>query len=272
MADQIQGGVRAAVAHDSARKHVSGTALYIDDLPEPLGMLHAAVGLSTRPHAEIRGLDLGPVRAAPGVIAVLTAADIPGANEVGPVYPGDPLLADRRVEYAGQALFVVAAATVEQARRAARMAEVEDRPLEPLITVEQGLAQQAFVLPEHRMQRGDAAVALAKAPHRRSGRLLIGGQDHFYLEGQIALAIPGEDGDLLVHSSTQHPSEVQHLVAKLLGRSYNTVTVEVRRMGGGFGGKESQASAIACMAALLADRTKRPVKLRLDRDDDMVLT
>jgi xanthine dehydrogenase large subunit len=272
MAETIQGGVRAAIAHDSARKHVSGTALYIDDLPEPAGLLHAAVGLGTEAHAEVGRLDLKRVHAAPGVVAVLTAADVPGVNDVGPVFPGDPLLADKLVEYAGQALFLVAATTVEQARRAARMAEVEYRPRAPILTIEEGLAQQSFVLPEHRMQRGEPAEALARAPHRRSGRLLIGGQDHFYLEGQIALAIPGEDGDLLVHSSTQHPSEVQHLVAKVLKLPYHAVTVEVRRMGGGFGGKESQASAIACMAALLAARTGRPVKLRLDRDDDMMLT
>jgi len=272
MADKIQGGVRAAIAHDSAHKHVSGSALYIDDLPEPAGLLHAAVGLSSDAHAEVGRLDLNRVHAAPGVVAVLTAADIPGVNDVGPVFPGDPLLADKLVEYAGQALFLVAATTVEQARRAARLAEVEYRPLAPILTIEEGLAQKSFVLPEHRMQQGEPAEVLASAPHRRSGRLLIGGQDHFYLEGQIALAIPEEDGDLLVHSSTQHPTEVQHLVAKLLKRPYNAVTVEVRRMGGGFGGKESQASAIACMAALLAHRTGRPVKLRLDRDDDMVLT
>jgi xanthine dehydrogenase large subunit len=188
------------------------------------------------------------------------------------VYPGDPLFADEAVEYAGQALFAVAATTVEQARRAARLAEVEYRELEAILTVDDALAKQSFVLPPHEMRRGDPDAALAKAPRRLAGRIRMGGQDHFYLEGQVAFAQPGEDGDMLVWSSTQHPSEVQHLVAKVLALPDHAVTVEVRRMGGGFGGKETQAAPFACMAALLAHHTRRPVKLRLDRDDDMLLT
>ena len=268
----IRGGVAAAVPHDSAAKHVSGEALYIDDLPEPAGMLHAAVGLSAKAHAEIVRMDLAQVRAAPGVVAVVGAKDVPGINDVGPVYPGDPLFADEVVEYAGQALFAVAATTVEQARRAARLAEVEYRELEAILTVDDALAKQSFVLPPHEMRRGDPDAALAKAPRRLAGRIRMGGQDHFYLEGQVAFAQPGEDGDMLVWSSTQHPSEVQHLVAKVLALPDHAVTVEVRRMGGGFGGKETQAAPFACMAALLAHHTRRPVKLRLDRDDDMLLT
>ena len=268
----IRGGVAAAVPHDSAAKHVSGEALYVDDLPEPAGMLYAAVGLSTHAHAEILRMDLDPVRAAPGVVAVVSAEDVPGVNDVGPVFPGDPLFADGIVEYAGQALFAVAAATIEQARRAARLAQVEYRELEAILTIEDALAKQATVVPSHEMRRGDPERAIASAPHRLSGRICMGGQDHFYLEGQVALAVPSEDGDMLVWSSTQHPSEVQHLIAKVLARPHNAVTVEVRRMGGGFGGKETQAAPFACMAALLAHHTKRPVKLRLDRDDDMLLT
>jgi xanthine dehydrogenase large subunit len=268
----IRGGVRAAVPHDSAAKHVSGAALYIDDLPEPTGVLHAAVGLSTHAHAEIVRMGLGPVRAAPGVVAVVTAEDVPGSNDVGPVFRGDPLFADGVVEYAGQALFAVAAATVEQARRAARLAEIEYRELETILTIEDALANEATVVPSHEMRRGQPEQAIASAPHRLSGRIRMGGQDHFYLEGQVALAVPSEDGDMLVWSSTQHPSEVQHLIAAVLGKPHNAVTVEVRRMGGGFGGKETQAAPFACMAALLAHHTRRPVKLRLDRDDDMVLT
>jgi xanthine dehydrogenase large subunit len=268
----IRGGVAAAVPHDSAAKHVSGEAIYVDDLPERVGMLHAAVGLSTHAHAEIVRMDLDPVRRAPGVIAVVRASDVPGVNDIGPVFPGDPLFADGTVEYAGQALFAVAAATVEQARRAARMAKLEYRELDAILTIEDALAKEATVVPSHEMCRGDPEQAVASAPHRLSGRIRMGGQDHFYLEGQVALAVPSEDGDMLVWSSTQHPSEVQHLIAKVLARPHNAVTVEVRRMGGGFGGKETQAAPFACMAALLAHHSKRPVKLRLDRDDDMLLT
>jgi xanthine dehydrogenase large subunit len=268
----IRGGLRAAVPHDSAAKHVAGEALYIDDLPEPAGTLYAAVGLSAKAHAEIVRMDLDRVRSAPGVVAVVRAEDVPGSNDIGPVYPGDPLFAEGVAEYAGQALFAVVATTVEQARRAACLAAVEYRELEAILTVEDALAKEATVLPSHEMSRGDPEPALAGAPHRLSGRIKMGGQDHFYLEGQVALAVPGEDGDMLVWSSTQHPSEVQHLIAKVLDRPHNAVTVEVRRMGGGFGGKETQAAPFACMAALLAQHTGRPVKLRLDRDDDMLLT
>jgi xanthine dehydrogenase large subunit len=251
---------------------VSGEALYIDDLPEPAGTLYAAVGLSAKAHAEILRMDLDEVRAAPGVALVVTAEDVPGSNDIGPVFPGDPLFAESVVEYAGQALFAVAATTVEQARRAARRAAVDYRELEAILTVEDALAKDATVLPSHEMRRGEPEPAIAEAPHRLAGRIRMGGQDHFYLEGQVALAVPGEDGDLLVWSSTQHPSEVQHLIASVLGKAHHAVTVEVRRMGGGFGGKETQAAPFACMAALLAHRTRRPVKLRLDRDDDMLLT
>jgi xanthine dehydrogenase large subunit len=266
------GGLQAAVPHDSAAKHVAGEALYIDDLPEPAGTLHAAVGLSAHAHAEIVRMDLDPVRAAPGVVAVVSAQDVPGSNDIGPVFPGDPLFADGIVEYAGQAVFAVAAATVEQARRAARLARIEYRERGAILTIEQALAKEATVLPSHEMRRGEPEQAIASAPRRLSGRIRMGGQDHFYLEGQVALAIPSEDGDMLVWSSTQHPSEVQHLIASVLGKPHHAVTVEVRRMGGGFGGKETQAAPFACMAALLAHHTRRPVKLRLDRDDDMLLT
>jgi xanthine dehydrogenase large subunit len=258
--------------HDSAEKHVSGAALYIDDLPEPAGLLHAYVRLSAHAHARVTRLDVAPARALLGDAAVATAADVPGVNDVGPVFRGDPIFADGLVEYCGQSLFAVAAPSIAEARAAAAAAIVEYEVLEPILTVDEALARQSFVLPSQTMRRGDAQAALARAPHRLSGRLDIGGQDHFYLEGQIAMAVPGEDGDLLVYSSTQHPTEVQHLVARMLGKPDNQVICETRRMGGGFGGKESQASLIACIAAILAYRTGRAVKLRLDRDDDMVLT
>ena len=258
--------------HDSAAKHVSGEALYIDDLPEPAGLLHAYIRLSEHAHARITRLDVTAVAGMPGVAAVMTAADVPGVNDVGPALPGDPIFADGLVEYHGQSVFAVAADSIASARRAAAAAVIEYEPLPAILTIDQALAAQAFVLPTQFMARGDAAAALARSPHRLSGRIDVGGQEHFYLEGQVAMAVPGEDGDMLVYSSTQHPTEVQHLVARSLKLSDHAVVTETRRMGGGFGGKESQASLIACIAALLAQRTKRPVKLRLDRDDDMVLT
>ncbi len=267
-----QGPVGAPVRHDSAHLHVTGQATYIDDIPEPRGVLHAAVGLSARPHARIARLDLEPVRSAPGVVAVMSAADVPGKNDFGAVVADDPIFAWQRVQYQGQSLFGVAAKTVDQARRAARLAVVDYEDLEPVLDIETALERQSYVLPTVTVRRGDSGAALAAAPHRLQGRVRLGGQDHFYLEGQIALAVPQEDGTMLVYSSTQHPGEVQHRVAQALGVHSKDITVVCRRMGGGFGGKETQPAQIACIAALLAWQSRRPVKLRLDRDVDMLLT
>jgi len=206
------------------------------------------------------------------VVAVYEATDIPGVNDVGPVLKGDIIFADSLVEYTGQALFLVVAADMKIARAAAAKAKIEAEELPALITIEEALAADSHLLPTTVMKRGDVAAGLAASPHRLSGRVALGGQDHFYLEGQVSLAVPGEDGAVLVHCSTQHPSEVQHLVARALAIPDALVTVEVRRMGGGFGGKETQASLFAAAAALAATRLKRAVKIRLDRDDDMVMT
>jgi xanthine dehydrogenase large subunit len=260
------------VAHDSAELHVTGEAIYVDDLPEPRDLLHAYVRLSDRAHARIVRLDTSAVAASPGVAAVMTARDLPASNDLGPVVPGDPIFADGTVEYHGQSLFAVAAESIAQARQAAGRAVIEYEDLPALLTVEDALAKQSFVLPTKVMRRGQAARALARAPRRLRGRFTMGGQDHFYLEGQVAMAIPREAGGMHVHSSTQNPSEVQKLVAQALGIQESQVVVEVRRMGGAFGGKETQAALIASIAAVLAWRAGRPVKLRLDRDDDMVLT
>jgi xanthine dehydrogenase large subunit len=272
--ERIQGGVADAIAHDSARKHVSGEATYIDDMPEPAGLVHVCLGLSARAHARIVACDLAPVRAAEGVIAVFDATDIPGANDVSPVgRHDDPVFATDEVLFHGQPIFAVAAETREQARRAARLARIDYADLPAALDVAAARAQgMDFVCDPLTLLRGDAAAALAAAPHRITARMTVGGQDHFYLEGQIALAIPGEDGDVTIFSSTQHPSEVQHIVAHVLGRPSNAVTVEVRRMGGAFGGKETQANLFAAVAALTAIRLGRAAKLRPDRDDDMVAT
>ncbi|UKE74232.1 xanthine dehydrogenase molybdopterin binding subunit [Xanthomonas graminis] len=265
--------VHRSLHHDSAQAHVSGQARYIDDLPEPPGMLHLAFGLSEHAHARLLRVDLTPVRAAPGVVAVFAAADIPGENNVAPVAHDDPLFARDEVLYHGQPLFVVAADSHAAARRAARLARVEYAPLPALLSIAEARAAGAVLEPAQRMARGgDVDAALAAAPRQCSGALEIGGQEHFYLEGQIAVALPGEQGQLHVLSSTQHPSEVQHLIAELLGLSSADVTVEVRRMGGAFGGKETQAAAPAAACALVAALTGRPAKLRYDRDDDMRIT
>ncbi len=272
LAEKISGAVRDPRVHDSGGKHVTGRAVYIDDIPEPPRLLHVYLAMSARAHAEIARMDLDAVRAAPGVVRVMTAADVPGENDVSPIMGDDPLFAERVVEYAGQSLFGVAAETIAEARAAAALARVEYRDLEPVITIDQAMTKESFVLPSHEMTLGDAGAALGKAPNSLEGRIRIGGQDHFYLEGQIALAVPGEDDDMLIYSSTQHPSEVQHNAAKVLGVPDHAVTVEVRRMGGGFGGKESQPALMGAAAALAARLTGRPTKVRLDRDDDMIMT
>jgi xanthine dehydrogenase large subunit len=260
------------LAHDSAVRHVTGEARYVDDLREPRDLLHAFVRLSERAHARVTKLDVSAVAASTGVAAVMTAPDIPGANDIGPTLPGDLVFADGKVEYWGQSLFAVAAESLDLARAAASRAEIEYANLPAILTVEEALERKSYLLPTQVMRRGSSATALARAPRRLSGRLAIGGQEHFYLEGQVAMAVPREGGAMFVHSSTQHPSEVQRLVAKVLGIADGCVTVEVRRVGGAFGGKETQAAPVACVAALLAWKTGRSVKLRLDRDDDMIFT
>jgi xanthine dehydrogenase large subunit len=268
----IHGGVGAAEPHESAHLHVTGEALYVDDIPLPEGTLHAAIGISERAHARIRVMDLGAVRAAPGVVAVLTAADIPGENNHGPVVHDDQIFATELAEYAGQSLFAVVATSVEAARKAARLAKVEYEDLEPITDVSTALERRSFVMPTRTLRRGDPAARIRTAAHRLTGRLSLGGQEHFYLEGHIAAAVPGEDCTMLVYSSTQHTSEVQRLVAHCLGLDAKDVIVQCRRMGGGFGGKETQPALVACVAALGACKTGKPVKLRLDRDADMLIT
>jgi xanthine dehydrogenase large subunit len=271
-ATALQSIIGADAPHDSAALHVAGRAAYVDDIVEPRGTLYAALGCSTKPHARIAWLDLARVRAAPGVVAVLTAADIPGVNDIGPVIHDEPILVSDIAQYVGAPIFAVAATSVNAARRAALMADIRYEELPAILSIEDALAARSFVLPTERLARGDADDAIAEAPHRCAGRMRCGGQDHFYLEGQVSLAIPGESGDMHVHCSTQHPGEVQLQVAHALGTRANQVVVECRRMGGAFGGKETQAALFACVASILAAQTGRAVKLRVDRDDDMRLT
>ena len=268
----IDGGVGTSRLHDSGHKHVTGAAAYTDDIPEPPGTLQIHIAMSQRAHAAITRLDVSAVREAPGVACVLTAWDVPGANDVSPFAGDDPMFADGLVEYHGQSLFAVAAQTMAQARAAAALAIVEYDERPAILTIDAAMDAQSFIEPPYTMARGDASAAIEAAPHVVEGRIVIGGQEHFYLEGQVALAIPGEDEDVTVHSSTQHPSEIQHKVAHVLGVPSHSVTVEVRRMGGGFGGKESQGNLPACAAALVAKVTARPAKCCYDRDDDMTIT
>ena len=272
MVDKVQESVGKALPHDSAHLHVCGSAAYTDDLPEPRNLLHIAIGMSEKAHAKIRKTDLSDVISADGVVDVFVAADIPGDNNCGPIVADETIFAPELVEYVGQAMFAVAADTVDQARRAARLAKIDYKELEPILDPVTAVEKQSFVLPTETLKRGEPANALTNAPHRLQRRLDLGGQDQFYLEGHIAMAIPEEDDGLLVYSSTQHPDEVQHLVAHATGRSASDVVCICRRMGGAFGGKESQAATIACIAALMAVKTGRACKLRLDRDDDMVMT
>lgn len=260
------------LAHESAHLHVSGGARYLDDIALPAGTLHAALGLSPVAHGRIRSIALDAVRKSPGVVDVITAADLPGDNQCGPVLKDDPILAESMVVYAGQPVFAVLADSHDNARRAARRATFDIEPLPAVLDIESALEQQSFVLPTQTLVRGEPEQRMGQSPMRLKGRLAMGGQDHFYLEGQIAAALPQDDGSMLVLSSTQHPSEVQHLVAHALGKSAHDVNVQCRRMGGGFGGKESQPALFACVAAVFAARAGCPVKLRLDRDDDMLIT
>jgi xanthine dehydrogenase large subunit len=258
--------------HESAIKHVTGQAVYIDDMPEWPNELHVATGLSTEAHADIVSINLDKVRAYPGVVDVIVQADIPGEVDVSPVLSGDLLLAGDFVHFIGQAIFAVAATSLRAAKQAAALAEIVYKPREATLHPRQSLERQEFVLPTHTISCGDAKSALETAPNKLKSDMYIKGQEHFYLEGQISVAVPNEDGGVQVFASSQHPAEVQKLVARVLGLPVAQVLVEVRRMGGGFGGKESQAAVLGCMAAVLAVRNRCPVKYRMPRQDDMVQT
>jgi len=270
-AEQWQ-AVGVARKHESAELHVLGQATYTDDIPELQGTLHAALGLSNKAHAHIKSIDLAPVRACPGVVAVYTASDIVGTNDCGPIIHDDPILSAGEVLYVGQPIFIVVADTHDNARRAARRAVIDYDELPAILTPQEAKAAQAYVLPPMALRRGDFKTAFDMAPRVVRGQLFVGGQEQFYLEGQIAYAIPKEDQGMLVQCSTQHPSEMQHVVAHALGVHSHKVQVECRRMGGGFGGKESQSALWAAAAGIAAAKLKRPVKLRADRDDDMLVT
>ncbi len=265
--------VHKPLPHDAAHLHVTGQARYVDDIPTPENCLHLAFGLSRVARGQITALSLDAVRASAGVLAVVTGADLSLNPDCSPSNHDEPLLSDGSVHYAGQPLFLVAARSHLDARRAAALAVVEISAEDPILTLDQALAAGSRFEEGPRIYaKGDIDAALADAPHLVEGSIEIGGQEHFYLEGQSALALPQEGGDMVVHSSSQHPTEIQHKVADALGLPMHAVRVEVRRMGGGFGGKESQGNALAIACAVMAARTGRPCKMRYDRDDDFLIT
>ena len=257
--------------HESGSKHVSGYANYIDDIVEPEGTLYGAIGYSKKAHAIIKKLDLREVWKSEGVVSVVTSADIPGRNDVGPVHDGDPIF-PKKAEYFGQPLFAVAATSVELARKAVLKAKITYKTLKPVINVREALEKKLFVLKGKKIKKGNPIKKINKAKNYLKNSFTLGSQEHFYLEGQIAFVIPQEDNDFKVYSSTQHPSETQQIIAKMLNQKNNSINVEVRRIGGGFGGKETQSFIFASICTLLSKKTKRPVKLRMDRDDDILIT
>ncbi|ARU88227.1 xanthine dehydrogenase molybdopterin binding subunit [Pseudomonas sp. M30-35] len=265
-------GVGRSVKHESAAKHVSGEATYVDDRLEFPNQLHIYARMSDRAHARIIKIDTAPCYEIPGVAIAITSKDVPGQLDIGAVAPGDPLLADGKVEFVGQVVLAVAADSLETARKAAMAAVIEYEDLEPVLDVVDALRKKHFVLDSHQHKIGDSAGALATAPHRLQGSLHIGGQEHFYLETQISSVMPTEDGGMIVYTSTQNATEVQKLVAEVLGVAMHKIVIDMRRMGGGFGGKETQAAGPACLCAVVAHLTGRPTKMRLPRVEDMQMT
>ena len=257
--------------HDSAYKHVSGLAEYTDDIKEPNSTLYGAIGWSKKAHAIIKKIDLKDAISSEGVVSVVTYKDIPGRNDVGPVFDGDPIFVNNKAEFYGQPLFAVAATSTELARKAVLKAKVYYKELKPIVTIKESLAKKKLLFKIRKIKRGNPSDALAMSKYRLKGNFTTGSQEHFYLEGQAAFAIPKEGNNIVIYSSTQHPSETQQIVAKMLNQKSNSITVLVRRIGGGFGGKETNFMT-ASICSLLANKTKCPVKLRLDRDDDIIIT
>ncbi|MGB1554021.1 MAG: molybdopterin cofactor-binding domain-containing protein, partial [Candidatus Puniceispirillaceae bacterium] len=271
-AEKLHDSLHQPIAHDSAALYVTGAAQFTDDIAFPEDGLHIALGLSAVAHAKLISLDLTDVLAADGVVCCLSAEDITGKNDASPVFGDDPVFAKDMVSYHGQSVFAVVAHSAKQARMAALKAQIVYEELPAILDIDSALAQNSLLRAPQQIVTGDVDAGLADAPHRMQGQMVIGGQEHFYLEGQAAIAIPGEAGELSLYVSTQHPTEIQHKVAEALGRPFHQITVQVRRMGGAFGGKESQANLPAIIAALAAAKTGKPAKLVYDRDEDMRVT
>jgi xanthine dehydrogenase large subunit len=261
-----------SIPHDSAIKHVSGESVYIDDMPLNSRLLCGRVVYSSEAHARIISLDLAAAKALPGVHAVLCWKDIPGANQMGPVIHDEPCLAEDVVVCVGQAIVLIAAESEAIVIAAEKLVKIGYEPLEAILDLRTAISRNALLAPPRTMKRGDAAAALKNAKHVFEGELETGAQEHWYLETHTCLCIPGEHKEITAYSSTQHPSETQAIISEVLGIAKNEVVVEIRRMGGAFGGKETQGNWVAAWAALLCQATKRPVKIRLFRDDDQIMT
>lgn len=268
----LKTGVGKSVKHDSAAKQVTGEAIYIDDRLEFPNQLHVYTRLSTHAHANITKIDVSPCYEFEGVEIAITSKDVPGQLDIGAILPGDPLLADGKVEYYGQPVIAVAATDIEVARKAAHAAIIEYDPLPAVLDVKEALEKKLFVTESHQQKRGDSDTAIQNAAHVLEGDLEIGGQEHFYLETQISSVMPTEDGGMIVYTSTQNPTEVQKLVSEVIGVPMHKVVIDMRRMGGGFGGKETQAASPACLSAVVAHLTGKPTKMRLFRTEDMITT
>ena len=260
------------VEHESAIKHVTGKAKYTDDISEPKNLLHAAIGFSTVSKGTIEKIDFTDVLNSNGVIDIITYRDIKGQNDVGPIFKGDKIFTSKKIDYYGQPIFAVIATSTKLARAAVLKVKLKIKKLKPILEIEDAIKKKSFVLKSKTIKRGKATIAINKSDHYLKGKLECGGQDHFYLEGQIAMTIPQEDNNFLIYSSTQHPSETQQIVAKVLDQKFNSINVKVRRIGGGFGGKETQSFLFAAISSIAAKKLNKPVKLRIDRDDDMIMT
>ena len=260
------------VEHESAIKHVTGKAIYIDDIPEPKNILHAAIGFSPISRGTIKKIDFADVFNSDGVIDIITNKDIKGQNDVGPIFKGDKIFTSKKIEYYGQPIFAVIATSTNLARKAVLKVKLKIKKLKPILTIEDAIKKKSFVLKSKTIKKGRVSSAIKNSDHYLKGKLECGGQDHFYLEGQIAMTIPQENKNFLIYSSTQHPSETQQIVAKVLDQKFNSINVKVRRIGGGFGGKETQSFLFAAISSIAAKKLNRPVKLRIDRDDDMIIT
>ncbi len=258
--------------HESGEKHVSGLANYTDDILEPDGTIYGAIGYSKKSNAIIKKIDLSEVYKSEGIITVVTNNDIPGVNDVGPVFPGDYIFPTKKVEYYGQPLFAVAAKTTELARKAVLKAKISYKTLKPIITIKDALKNKNYISKPKNISKGNSNIAIRDSKNFLKGSFNTGSQEHFYLEGQVSMSIPLEDNDFIIYSSTQHPSETQKIISKMLNQSENSVTVIVRRIGGGFGGKETQSFIFAAISTLLANKSKLTVKLLIDRDDDIIIT
>ena len=268
----VEASAGSSIAHESARAQVQGAVRYVDDIPELQGTLHAAPVMSGIAHGRVLGLDFSAALAVPGVRGIVTAEDIPGDPILAAFGHDEPIFATEKVQHVGNVMALIVADDVITARRAARLVKADIEPLPAILSTQEAMEINHFVLPPVHVRRGDAQAALKAAQHRLQGSFSIGGQEHFYLEGQVAYAQPQEMGQWLIYSSTQHPFEAQHWVAHALGLQLHDVRVETRRMGGGFGGKETQAGHLAVWSALAALKFAAPVKLRLDRDDDFMIT